>query len=194
MTESDVRGADAPLAPVLSLDAAVARVLASCSTAVETVLLDGPSGAGKSTLADALVGAWPGAVSLVRMDNIYPGWGGLAAGSVHVHDSLLEPRRRGATSRWRRHDWESDGPAEWHTVPGDRSLILEGCGVLSRRNAPLATLRIWLDADDEVRKDRALARDRGGFDAHWDDWQRQFARFLAEEEPTEAADLRIRLP
>ncbi|MET0933419.1 MAG: ATP-binding protein [Mycetocola sp.] len=179
---------------MLSLEDAVTHVLAHCALAVDTVLLDGPSGAGKSTLADALVAAWPGAVSLVRMDNIYPGWDGLSAGSEHVHDSLLEPRQRGAESRWRRHDWDNDGPAEWHTVPGDRSLLLEGCGVLSRRNAPLATLRVWLDADDDVRKDRALARDRGGFDAHWDDWQRQFTRFLADENPAAAADLRIRLP
>lgn len=191
MTPRDVAG---PPAPVLSLDEAVTSVLAHCGRAVDTVLLDGPSGAGKSTLADALVAAWPGAVSLVRMDNVYPGWGGLSAGSTHVHDSLLEPRHRGAESRWRRHDWESDGPAEWHTVPGDRSLLLEGCGALSRRNAPLATLRVWLDADDEVRKDRALARDRGGFDAHWDDWQRQFTRFVTDENPIRAADLRIRLP
>jgi pantothenate kinase len=185
-------GSDAPV--VLSLEGAVTRILARCLLPVDTVLLDGPSGAGKSTLADALVAAWPGAVSMVRMDDIYPGWGGLSGGSRHVHTSLLEPRHRGAASRWQRHDWEADRPAEWHTVPGDRSLILEGCGVLSRRNAPLATLRVWLDADDDVRKDRALARDHGGFDAHWDDWQRQFVRFLAEEEPREAADLRIRLP
>jgi len=179
---------------MLSLDEAVTLILARCSVPVETVLLDGPSGAGKSTLADALVGAWDGAVSIVRMDDIYPGWGGLSAASRHVHDSLLEPRYRGTEARWRRHDWETGGPAEWHTVPGDRSLILEGCGALSRRNAPLATLRIWLDADDAVRKQRALARDHGGFDAHWDDWQRQFTRFLDEEDPGEAADLHIRLP
>ena len=187
-----------PLIPIpsvpLGVDAAVALILERCTAAVDTVLLDGPSGAGKSTLADALVSAWPGAVSIVRMDNIYPGWGGLAAASNHVHDRLLEPRSLGAESRWRRHDWEIDGPAEWHTVPGDRSLILEGCGALSHRNAGLATLRIWLDADDDIRKRRALARDRGGFDAHWDDWQRQFERFVAAESPRETADLRICLP
>jgi uridine kinase len=179
---------------VLGVDEAVTRILARRSVPVETVLVDGPSGAGKSTLADALVSAWAGAVSIVRMDEIYPGWGGLSAASRHVHDSLLEPRCRGAEARWRRHDWERGSPAEWHTVPGDRSLVLEGCGVLSRRNAPLATLRIWLDADDHVRKERALARDHGGFDAHWDDWQQQFTEFLTDEAPPEAADLHIRLP
>jgi uridine kinase len=182
----------APL--LLSLDEAVERILERCVLPVETILLDGPSGAGKSTLADALVSAWPRAVSIVRMDDIYPGWDGLSEASRHVHDNLLEPRQRGAASRWQRHDWETGIAAEWHTVPGDRSLLVEGCGALSRPNAPLSSLRVWLDADDDVRKQRALARDHGEFDAHWDDWQRQFARFLAEEEPREAADLHIRLP
>jgi uridine kinase len=179
---------------LLSIGDAVTLILARRSSPVETVLLDGPSGAGKSTLADALVAAWAGAVSIVRMDAIYPGWDGLAAASRHVHDFLLEPRRRGVQSRWQRYDWVADRPAEWQTVPGDRSLVLEGCGALSRLNAPLATMRIWLDADDDVRKQRALARDNGGFDAHWDGWQRQFSEFLADESPREAADIRLRLP
>lgn len=177
----------------LSIGEAVALILARCDSDVETLLLDGPSGAGKSTLADALVAAWPDAVTLVRMDNIYPGWGGLAAGGAHVHDHLLQPRHRGAQSRWRRHDWEADAPAEWHLVPQSRSLLVEGCGVLTRENAPLATIRVWLDADDELRKRRALARDHGGFDAHWDEWQAQFVRYLAAERPAAAADVRVRL-
>ena len=177
----------------IGVDAAVSLILGSCHLPVETILLDGPSGAGKSTLADALVAAWPGAVTLVRMDNLYPGWGGLASAGVHVHDHLLAPRHQGAESRWRRHDWESEAPAEWHPVPANRSLIVEGCGVLTRDNAGLASVRVWLDADDTVRKYRALARDRGGFDAHWDEWDAQFSRFVASDAPAAAADVRLRL-
>lgn len=188
MTDAHVEPTDA-----LGLDQAVSLILDRCDGGLDTVLLDGPSGAGKSTLADALVEAWPGAVTLVRMDNIYPGWGGLAAASAHVHDHLLSPRSLGAVSRWRRHDWESERPAEWHTVPAGRSLVLEGCGVLTRGNAPLATVRVWLDADDRVRKARALARDRGGFDAHWDEWDSQFVRFVVSESPAASADLRLAL-
>lgn len=178
----------------VSIDDAVGRILELCTRDIETVILDGPSGAGKSTLANALVLAWPGALSLVRMDNVYPGWGGLAAGSRHVHDALLEPRRRSAPSRWQRHDWASGKAAEWHSVPANHSLLLEGCGALSRCNASLATVRIWLDADDEERKRRALARDGGGFDAHWDEWQEQFERFVGAEDPVSRADVRLRLP
>jgi hypothetical protein len=165
------------------------------SVATQTILLDGPSGAGKSSLADSVVAAWPGTTqpTLVRMDDIYPGWGGLAAAGEHVRVHLLEPRNRTEPARWQRHDWERDAPAEWNAVPSGAPLIVEGCGVLTRANRQLATLTVWLDADDAIRKSRALARDLGAFDAHWDDWQAQFETFVAAEEPVASADLVLRL-
>lgn len=182
--------------PDLGLSGGVTAILNRAGTdTTQVILLDGPSGAGKSSLADALVAAWPGATAptLVRMDDIYPGWGGLAAAGEHVRAHLLEPRRRAEPARWQRHDWERDTPAEWHAVPPMAPLLVEGCGVLTRANRRLATLTVWLDADDTVRKSRALARDEGAFDAHWDDWQAQFDAFVAAEDPAGSADLVLRL-
>ncbi|MCX7522175.1 ATP-binding protein [Microbacterium sp. STN6] len=169
------------------------------------VLIDGPSGAGKSTLATALAAAWPASAdsarpagtaapaspTVVRLDDIYPGWDGLEQASDHIEAELLRPFRDGGVPRWRRHDWVADAPAEWHGVARAHPLIVEGCGALTRGTAPLADLRVWVTADDAVRKRRALARDNGGFDAHWEGWQRQFERFLARERPLELADFVI---
>lgn len=162
----------------------------------DVVLIDGPSGAGKSRLADRLAANWPSSPlpTLVRMDDIYPGWDGLQAGSEHVNRYLLQPRSMGEGStaaRWSRFDWTAPAgePEQWQEVDPARPLIVEGCGTLSRANASLATVRIWLDADDQVRKRRALDRDHGGFDAHWDRWQAQFERFVQRERPMERADL-----
>ncbi|RWZ61603.1 ATP-binding protein [Labedella populi] len=157
------------------------------------VLIDGPSGAGKSTFASRLVGDWPGPVEpiLVRMDDVYPGWGGLDAASVQVFRHLLVPRSHGEPGRWRRYDWVGARPAEWHVVATGRPLVVEGCGSLSRAAAPLADLRVWIDAPAEVRKDRALARDAGGFDEHWDMWSSQVARFERREDPRSLADVVI---
>ncbi len=44
------------------------------------ILIDGRSGSGKTELARAIVDDWPGA-QLVRLDEVYPGWHGLAAAS-----------------------------------------------------------------------------------------------------------------
>ncbi|PJJ63535.1 uridine kinase [Compostimonas suwonensis] len=156
-----------------------------------TVLVDGPSGAGKSTLADRLVEAWPGAETptLVRLDDIYPGWGGLAQAGRDVHDSLLLPRSRGLVGGWRRYDWAGGELAEWHTVDAAAPLIVEGCGVLTRANAGLGDIRVWIDADDVVRKERALARDAGAFDPWWDIWQEQFDEFVRLDDPRSSADI-----
>jgi hypothetical protein len=66
---------------------------------------------------------------------------------------------------------------------------VEGCGTLSRRNAGLADLGIWLDADDGLRRARAIARDGETFAVHWDQWQGEFERYLERENPEANADV-----
>jgi len=175
----------------LRLDEKVIAAVAALPARNPVVLIDGPSGAGKSTLADALVAGWPGGAvpELVRLDDLYPGWEGLVAASRAVATELLAPLRHTGTGRWRRWNWAAGRPAEWHEVRADRPLVIEGCGALSRASAPLADLRVWLSADDAVRKRRALVRDRGAFDAHWDMWDEQFTRFVRTQHPLALADL-----
>lgn len=157
------------------------------------VLIDGPSGAGKSTLADALVAAWPGPVTptLVRLDDIYPGWGGLDAAIAAVGDRLLAPRSAGRDAAWQRHDWVADAPAEWHRVDPAAPVVIEGCGALARAHARFAEVRVWLNADDAIRKQRALARDNGSFEDHWDRWQHDWETYTRRERPEQTATLRL---
>ncbi|KQX08434.1 hypothetical protein ASC59_04970 [Leifsonia sp. Root1293] len=160
-----------------------------------TVLIDGPSGSGKSTFADSLRGAWRDAANrpvLVRLDDIYPGWSGLGAASAAVSTELLAPRSTGRAGGWRRWDWTRDAPAEWHEVPASRSLIVEGCGTLTATGAALGSIGIWIEASDAVRKRRALDRDGGAFDAHWDEWDSQWRRYVELEHPSTRADVRVR--
>jgi uridine kinase len=155
------------------------------------ILLDGPSGAGKSTLADRIVGGWPGPVvpQLVRLDDIYPGWGGLEAAGEHVQRFVLEPLAEKEPARWQRFDWSADAPAEWHDIDAARPVLIEGCGVLTRANAALADVRIWLDAPGDTRKRRALDRDGDVYAPHWDEWQRQWQAFVDREDPEASVDL-----
>ena len=157
------------------------------------ILIDGPSGAGKSTLADAVLAAWPGPVppTLVRLDDVYPGWGGLDAAIDQVGRLVLGARHSGRPAAWQRYDWAAEGPAEWHSVDPDRPLVIEGCGALARAHASLSDVRVWLDADDGIRKQRALARDGGGFEAHWDQWQQDWEAYRTREQPERWADVRL---
>jgi uridine kinase len=150
-------------------------------------LIDGRSGSGKTDLARRMVETMP-ATTLVRLDDIYPGWDGLEAGSRHVHDHVLEPLAAGQPARWQRWDWESGAPAEWHDVDPARPLIVEGCGSLSRANRALADLGIWVELDAPTRKLRALARDGEAYVPHWDRWAAQEEAFIAREHPRDLAD------
>lgn len=176
-----------------ALDAAVVEAAdaARARSRTPVILIDGPSGAGKSSLADRLLAGWPaaGRPRLVRMDDLYPGWDGLDAGSAALGRDLLEPLRASGTGHWERWDWAADRPAGRVIVAGPEPLIVEGCGTLSRANAALADLTVWLEADDVLRKQRALARDGETFALEWDRWQAEFDRFVAREHPVAHARL-----
>ena len=146
------------------------------------VLLDGRSGSGKSVLAASLAPALD--AQLISLDDLYPGWEGLEAGSAAVHDTVLRARDPG----WVRWDWASGSVAEWHPIDSARPLLIEGCGALSRANRERATFGIWLELDAAERHRRSSERDAGRFDDHWDGWAAQEDAFIAREHPRELAD------
>lgn len=152
-----------------------------------TILIDGRSGSGKSTLAQRLQPLWDGS-SIVRLDNVYPGWDGLAWAVEHLHTELLQPRADGRVGRWRSWNWMTDAPGRWHDVDPARRLIVEGVGALTAGNRALADLGIWVETPDDERKRRALLRDGDTYRPHWDRWAAQEEVYLARHEPQSVAD------
>lgn len=176
----------------VGIDEVYEAVLALVADAARpVVLLDGGSGAGKTSLAGELAAAWAGrrtdVLQVVSLDDVYPGWHGLAAASAAV-PRILSPTEPG----YRRWNWEASHPADWVSLDPRRPILVEGCGALTRATAPLATCRVWLDADPDVRKRRALDRDQGGFDPYWDIWAAQEQAHWAANRPWELADLTVR--
>jgi energy-coupling factor transporter ATP-binding protein EcfA2 len=165
----------------------VAAIAASAVRPV--VLVDGGSGSGKTTLATALAAAWASPVTLIRLDDIYPGWDGLDAASAHLHDDVLLPFASGAQARWRGWDWTADAPADWHGVDPAVPLLVEGSGALSRANRALASFAVWIELDAVTRKQRALDRDGDAYRPHWDRWAAQESAFREREHPVELADV-----
>ena len=129
------------------------------------ILIDGRSGSGKTELARSIAAHWPEA-QLVRLDDLYPGWDGLDAGSAAVPGILTD-------FRWRAWDWAADR--------------------LSAASRPLADLALWVQLDDATRKQRALARDGDTYAPHWDRWAAQELRYIAREDPQALADVTIAL-
>lgn len=149
----------------------------------DVVLVDGRSGSGKTELARAMVDQKP-ELQLVRMDDLYPGWDGLEAGSRHVHDHVIVA----AIRRWQRWDWADGAPAEWHVLDPRRPVLVEGCGALSRANRALASYAVWVELDAAARRERVRERDGGSWADRWDDWAAQEDVFIARENPRDLAD------
>lgn len=150
-------------------------------SAARRILIDGRSGSGKTELARSIVSHWPEA-QLVRLDDVYPGWDGLDAASAAVPGILKQ-------HRWRQWDWVTGRAAHWHELDPQRPLIIEGVGAISRASRPLADLALWVELDDDTRKQRALARDGDSYAPHWDRWAAQELRFIAREDPRGLADV-----
>ena len=157
------------------------------------MLIDGRSGAGKSTLADLVLERMPNA-RLLRMEAVYPGWGGLAeAGEIILHD-VLEPRSLGRNGGYREWDWVRGAAGQHRVVPSAGPLIVEGCGALTPASARFADVSIWADAAPERRRARALARDGEGYRPYWDMWAAQEDAHVGRHDPRSLATIVLDLP
>jgi dephospho-CoA kinase len=160
------------------------------------LLIDGRSGSGKSTFAGWLA-ARTGA-SVLAMEDLYQGWGGLDAAAELLATRILPALAAGRAAEWRTWDWAADrpGPSRW-TVP-DGPLIVEGCGALTRASRRWASAAVVLDVQDAVRHARIRRRDPEDALPGHRRWAVQERRQQVRELPQALADVvargGVRLP
>lgn len=166
------------------------------SPAPVIIAVDGRSGAGKTTLAVELAARLRAhhKVSLFHLEDIYPGWNGLAAGVERYISTVLAPLSRGDAAQWVSWDWEKhyDG-APRVTLPAD-IVIVEGVGAAAQAARPLLSAIIWAEAPDDVRRTRALGRDGSTYEPYWDQWAAQEEEWLAGDDVPGHADIHVRNP
>ncbi|OLT19069.1 hypothetical protein BJF86_01790 [Serinicoccus sp. CNJ-927] len=157
---------------------------------VRVVAIDGLSGSGKTSLATAL--ARDLRAPLVQMDDLYPGWDGLAASPALLAEQVLEPLSRGERAAYRRWDWYADRwaaePVPVVVEPGG-VLVVEGCGSSVGPASEHADVRVWVEAEEGLRRRRGLARDRETFRPHWERWADQEQQVFGADGTRERADL-----
>ena len=170
------------------VDTIRSRLPACGSTTV--VAVDGPSGAGKSDLADSLARRLEAPV--IRVDELVPGWRGLAAMPPVLARDLLAPLAAGEVASVRRWNWVDDRPGDLVDVIPSPFLVLDGCGSGARVLRPYLSMLVWVDAAEEVRRARAMARDGDMYEPWWYVWAAQERQLFAAEQTKEAADVRLR--
>lgn len=157
------------------------------------ILIDGRAGSGKSTLAallqNQLFKDGESLPRLIHMDDLYEGWDGLQAGVDYLQRLILNPVVARRKASWQEFDWSTGERGRWREFEGQTPLIIEGCGSISRLAAEAAQIKIWVEADDQVRYQRWLERE--GSEANFGRWAAQEVEFYARERSTELADVTV---
>ncbi|MGH8823997.1 MAG: hypothetical protein ACRDVN_05915 [Jiangellaceae bacterium] len=176
---------------ILALAALVRALRRAPPRAGQTRVLavDGRAGSGKSTLAGRVAALLDATV--VHMDDLYPGWEGLAEAAPLLQRWVLAPIARGEPGRYPRYDWERDAYGDWVEVAPPDTLVVEGCACGSRIAAPYLSSLLWVEAPRAIRLDRGTERDGQAFRPHWERWARQEDALFAAERTRERADFRI---
>jgi len=177
------------LVEIAALAERVRRAPPRCG-ATRLVCIDGPSGSGKTTLA-ARLAAELGDPPVLHMDDVYPGWDGLAASVPLLHDQVVAPLAEGRPARYRRYDWHRGEFGAVHDVGRPDVLVVEGAGSGARVIAARAVLLIWIEAPRDERFRRGIARDGETYRPHWERWAHQEAAHFAAEATACRADVRV---
>lgn len=157
--------------------------------ATRLVCVDGRSGSGKTTFAGRLAAELGAPV--LHLDDVYPGWDGLAAAVPLLLDGVVAPLVAGRDAAYRRWDWLRGEPAGTVELERPAVLVVEGVGSGARVVADHAVLLVWTEAPRAVRYRRGIDRDGEAYRPHWERWAAQEDAYLVAEDPRARADVVI---
>jgi anthranilate synthase component 1/para-aminobenzoate synthetase len=163
------------------------------SPAPVIIAIDGRSGAGKTTLAIELAARLREhhKVSLFHLEDIYPGWNGLAAGIERYVSTVLAPLHRGDPAEWVSWDWNAHYDGATRTTQPAEIVLVEGVGAAAEAARPFLAAVVWADSPEHDRRSRALARDGESYEPYWDEWAAQEQAWLAEDDVPGCAHVRV---
>lgn len=154
------------------------------------VTVDGFSGSGKSRIADAVGRALVAPV--LSLEEIYPGWDGLAAAVPLAVEWIARPLAEGRPARWWPWDWTRGARAGARELAPVPVVLLEGCGAGAAALRPFTDVAVWVDSARATREQRLRARpDWPGYAPFRERWAAQEDAWHAGERTAGHADLVI---
>ncbi|NVM98770.1 aminodeoxychorismate synthase component I [Arthrobacter sp. SDTb3-6] len=165
------------------------------------IAVDGRSGAGKTTIALELAALLRRhrTVSLFHLEDIYPGWDGLADGVDRYVSTVLAPLAQGRPAHWTPWNWTAgtwaSGDRDTADDAGSRTtaaadvVLVEGVGAAHAAAREFLDVVVWVEAPAPQRKRRALARDGDSYAPFWDRWAAQEDLLFAAGDTAAAADV-----
>lgn len=179
--------------PTGSAAAGLAMTGSAAARPTFIVAIDGRSGAGKTTLAGKLekeLREEGTAVAAIEVESFIGGWNGLNDGVEAVAAQILEPVRSRGRATARTWDWNRGTWAEEVRIPPSGPvdvLILTGCGAASAPCRPFVDLAVWVELDEERRRER-VARREGDPGRWWRMWAEQEDLLPRSGEPDVVVD------
>jgi cytidylate kinase len=150
------------------------------------ICVDGPAGSGKTTLADEI--AELSGASVLHMDDMFEGWGGLPRIAAQL-ETLLPSLATGRAGTYRRWDWPGNDWAETVLVPPAPMIVLEGVGSGAATYADLITVLAWVEVPYDLRMARGLERGGVGVAENWSQWARDEQELFDREGTRDRADV-----
>lgn len=154
------------------------------------IALDGRSGSGKSNFASALAQylAANASVAVLHLEDAYHGWDGLLD-ACQRYSQLLPQLAAGDTVVLPTWNWDEHRIDSSISFTPAQVVIVEGVGAANSAASAWLDFSIWLEAPEELRKQRALARDGETYAPHWQRWAAQEESYLGSDAPDQHADL-----
>jgi uridine kinase len=160
---------------------------------IRIVGVDGPSGSGKSHLAGRLAGAL--SAPIVEIDD-FVSWESFAGWWPRFDAQVLAPLLAGKDAVYQVRDWSDwhgSSLGEWKTLPWSPTVIFEGVTCTRRDTIGWIGYAVWVEAPEDLRLARGLARDSAFADAEdlWKRWMSEEELFFRSDGTRERADIII---
>jgi len=162
--------------------------------------IDGGGGAGKSTFAKHLREHLPNA-AIIHIDDFYKGpWDKRLEHTDHDINPLFDwdrffievirPTQEGKQIQYHVYDWHIHTADEIASVPAGAMIIVEGGYTTQKRFSDVYDFKIWIEADENQRLEKALVRDGEHMRFLWEeDWLPVERNYMQRDNPASRADL-----